>query len=514
MRKNHSVSQDISSRVQIHDKHQFEVKLDYSLSASERESCYRVEAYLFVPKSLGAHLTTYSRDQFYSDLHTYIRFKTPSLPLEVLLQAQGASPLLRLEDMVKKVKPESISEKDAFRMSYDARLLASMVRAEVRDRVLRVSYLFNTVKHVQTEEVMGAWRSLMGQMQELLQRMRNVYGFLEQVPKHLGLAHVGAYVDEYLSLTCEYHTTFLLDGVSAYTDEVQDLKEVRQKTVDFVLMEQNYRKQRGYKSVLTPGVENDHFVYRRGKLKKFVSSVLFLDTHRERELLGVSAVIAALAAGVAMLVATLAAIFSQQKWGLNTAPFVFALVLSYIVKDRLKDGIKTYVSGKFTHWLWDYNVHITDPDQHVTFGRCRESVSFMSKPLVPKDVLKVRHGGAMNHMEATAKPEVVIKYTKDIRLNGSNIRKWHYDLHDINDLLRFNLSHFLVRADDPMQIVRHYDAGSDEVKEILCPKLYHLNVVLMLKPQKPEKEARWVRVRVILDRHGIRELQEINDALC
>src|SRR5262249_37449670 len=150
-----------------------------------------------------------------------------------------------------------------------------------------------------------------------------------------------------------------------------------------LLAERKHRQGAGYASVLRPNGSHDHYVYRRGLLKKFVSSVLFLEISKEKEGQRVGDAIAATAAGGAMLVATALSIMSQRYYGVNSLPFVLAIVASYMLKDRIKDWLKLYFSSKMTHWLADYDVRIRDPETGVVLGNCREAFAFIDPTKVP-----------------------------------------------------------------------------------------------------------------------------------
>ena len=75
----------IESRVEAHDSQQFEVKLDYSIDPEKKQNQYRIEAYLFIPRSLGINRETYSTKHFFRDIQSYIRFKTPQISIPDLL---------------------------------------------------------------------------------------------------------------------------------------------------------------------------------------------------------------------------------------------------------------------------------------------------------------------------------------------------------------------------------------------------------------------------------------------
>jgi hypothetical protein len=71
----------VEARISIHDLHQMELKINYPLLDNHRRDSYEVDLYFFAPRSLGVHPQTYSKQQFYTDLQSYIRIRTPSVPL-------------------------------------------------------------------------------------------------------------------------------------------------------------------------------------------------------------------------------------------------------------------------------------------------------------------------------------------------------------------------------------------------------------------------------------------------
>ncbi len=83
----------IDTKVKVHDRKQFELKLEYQPSGTDPQSEYLVETLLFIPKSLNIDEATWSREQFYRDLHNYVRLKTPVLSFDELLTGSH-SPLL------------------------------------------------------------------------------------------------------------------------------------------------------------------------------------------------------------------------------------------------------------------------------------------------------------------------------------------------------------------------------------------------------------------------------------
>ncbi len=506
----------IESRIGIHDSNQFEVKLDYAINPKARRNRYRVEAYFFVPRSLGINGYTYSKEQFYGDIQAYIRFKTPHVALGSLLDPKnGDSPLNRLKEPLDRALRDARNSKALDTLSYELRMLGCLVRANVRDRAAQLSESLRPLRGQEStrttalEDVRHGVDNLLADLDALVQRFRALRTTFQDPVLPLWIREVYLYVDEYLSFVIETHLTSLVEAIDRSAKVKEALHKSRAHVCATLLNERRHREGAGYLSVLKPDESHDHYIYRHGLLKKFVMSVLFLEISKEKEGRRASEVIAGFAAGVAMLIATALAIISQQTYGLNTMPFVVALVAGYILKDRMKDWLKQYFSRKMTHFLADYDVSIRDPETNRVLGHCREAFSFLDHKKVPKAVLQRRHQDNASPIEAESKPEIVMKYEKEVRLSGQKIAHDYQRLGDINDIIRFSVADFLVRTDDPTRQVRHYVPERDEVQSVKCPKLYHLNIVWVLKAQHEDEErATYERVRVILDKRGIRKIEE------
>ena len=141
-------------------------------------------------------------------------------------------------------------------------------------------------------------------------------------------------------------------------------------------------------------------------------------------------------------------------------------------------------------------------------GRCRESFSYLRPKDVPQAVLKLRHNGRPESIEAQAKPETVLRYEKEVRLRSQVIaNRMHLEDYDVDDIIRFGMQQFLVRADDPVESVSLYDPDLDMVERRPFPKVYHVNLVMVLTAESDPDNPSVRRVRVIFDKDGIRRLE-------
>jgi hypothetical protein len=503
----------IDGRIEVHDSHHFEVKLDYSIDPSRKRNRYRVEAYFFTPLSLGITPETYPKKRFYNDIQAYIRFKTPAISLAtLLLPEEASSPLAWLESVVPSLVQYPRKKADLEKISHEMRFLGCLVRAHIRDRVARICQLIEGLGEapagttLAVEDIRSETARLVTESSAVMARYRALRADLLDpvVPAQVREAH--EYVDEYLGITNENYLARLVQVIDENHGLIELLADARASLSQGIVAEQDHRERAGYRSSNDPD-GGTQYVFRRGLLKKFVMSVLFLEISKDQEGRRLSDLFSAVAAGIAMLVATIGGVWVQQRYLASTWPFIATIVLLYMVKDRLKEWLRSFFTRKMTRFLADYSVRIHDSHRGLDIGRCREAFMFLRHDQIPPEIVALRHRSAQASIEPISKPETVIKYEKEITLDGKVVEKLGGLHQEINDIIRFNLSQFLVQADDPIAPVMVYNRDTDRVEVVLCPKVYHLNVVFVLRAEDERKPPMTEHVRVVVDKRGIRSLE-------
>ncbi len=503
----------IDSRIGVHDDNQFEVKLDYAIDPNARRSRYVVETYLFLPRSLGLDPHSYRREQFYSDIQAYIRFKTPTMSLRALVdEGNEVSPLNLMLEHMPSISRDATPDLDG-ELGHEVRLFGCLVKVCVRDQVGVLRERIDALSgHAKSRPVLVAdidrlALRLADDVSAVLERFRGYRADFVR-PRRAGwIQELFAYADEFISLSVERHFTRFVTALEQNPAVAEACTQSRTKVVERIIAEQQHRKGAGYDSIIDEVRGNARYVHRNSALKKFMSSVLFLDMTKQSEGRRVANIGAGIAAAVAMLFSTVAAIWSQNRYGINSYPFVVALVVSYVFKDRIKEWLRTYFNRQTSRFLWDYSVRIRDPANDEEVGRCREMFTFTDPDRVPRAVYDARHGDARGVLEPKSKQEIVVKYVKEITLHGRRIAANHGRLLDVNDIIRFNVSSLLARMDDPVRTVQTFDANSGTVRHVACPKGYHVNVVMVLESVSGARS--YERFRVVLDKAGIRELHEL-----
>ncbi len=501
----------IDSRIGIHDSNHLEVKLDYRVDPNEKAK-YRVESYFFIPANLGISKQSYGSADFYSDVQGYIRFKTPSIDFRGLTNNDEGAPLGAIRDLISKLRQSPRERTVRRQLAYELRMFGCVARAYLRDQVdallekLRASEEFSEQRLVLVHDAQTLLADLLADSTALVREWRSLRSDFVNPLTPGPVRETYEFVDEFLSLVLEVRMTTLLQSLDALTHAKESFRSHRSHTKQFLLDERNYRSGAGYPSA-TNGDNNERLVFRRGMLKKFVMSVLWLEISKEKEGRRVAQLGAGIAAGVAMLFTVIATILHMKWFVLNTAGFVAAVTITYVLKDRIKDVLKGYFNRKMTGVLADYNVRIRDPISDTNIGRCREAFSYVAKDSIPESVLKLRHRDAKVSIETLAKPEVVLKYEKAISLEGEELReRMHLKQYDINDIIRFSLAKFLERADDPRSVIPVFDEEEDRVVPRKFRKVYHLNVVMLF--HTGQEKPMMKKLRVVFDKKSIRRVEE------
>jgi hypothetical protein len=226
----------MEARVSIHDQHQIELKLNYPLLDDRRRTLYEVDLYFFAPRSLGVHPQTYSKQQFYSDLQSYIRIRTPSVPLN-RFRGGSQSPLAQLRGALEQ-KAQQPSKHPLPEFEGQIKLFCCILKSAVRDYV---AYIHKTVDSQDRERLIGEYLTA---VQDITTGYRELQRVIQIPSVDQRTFEIYLFGDEYISLIVEDHTYHLLDGLS--TNDSGLRPEDRKKILSLIDDEVHYRQKRRY----------------------------------------------------------------------------------------------------------------------------------------------------------------------------------------------------------------------------------------------------------------------------
>ena len=484
----------IEEAVKIHDRFQFEIKLNYEFGNGYSGSAYDVDTYLFIPDSLKINYSTYNKRDFYSDIQTYIRFKTPSVPLSHIADGPD-SPLAKLKAVLEKAvaQPDTRSRSD---YQHNVKMFCCILKSSLRDYINDITQLGDN------KEIEAAISEYITATDEIRQGYRALASLANTEAPDKTIISNFHFADEYIGILIESFTYRLLEALEGN-------KSIRKKFFPELLKsikeELEYRKSRKYRSVFREESDNEELVYRMSAFKKYMGSVLYLNTRVQKEGRVVEQLASGLAAGLAMVFATAVAFYALEVYGNITLPLFLALVISYIFKDRIKEFARLYLSRKLRRFLFDHKLTIFS-GQRNKIGIFEESFNFVKESRVAEQVRKIRDRDHFTEIANDWVGEKVILYRKHVELFPKKLKLEYQDFNPegINDITRFNIIRFLGKMDDPRKTI--FTAGDNSYRKASGERVYHLNMIIRYSM---DHKSMYKRFRIVLSRAGIKRIEQI-----
>lgn len=485
----------IKETIKIHDNYQFEIKQSYNLSLDRKTTnSYFVQTYFFIPNNLNINRETYSSIDFYKDLRATIRLKTPAILLKNL--ATDPENMARLRRCVDSLLA-SRTRQSVSSYEYHIKMFCLVYKKAigVQLRFLKKTDKIKEAEHLVSEFISG--------VNDVISRFRELKPLVtgDGLPPKLQMVYL--FADEYISLKTETHSCYLLEILKERHPRLH--KKYCRRLMKIVHGEASYRIQSGYPSVPSLEGDNEKYVFRQGALKKFLSNILYLETRVEKGGKYLEQAVYSVAAGVAMVFATMVAFIGQNWYGSLSLPFFIALVISYMFKDRMKELLRLYLSVTLHKWLYDRQRNIYHSfDQKI--GTCKESFNIITDNAVPGKILDYRSRDSMTDINNSMTGENVILYRKYIRLSSKKFNRirHRHSANDVIDIMRFNVQHFLRSMDNPeKKIFLPFKSG---YRKAFGMRVYHINMITYFIIDKQEYLRRF---RIILNRDGIRRIEEI-----
>ena len=329
----------IDENVKIHDQFSLEMKVGFVAKQKQKINNFAFNVWMFIPNSLDINRFTYTKDDFYKDLTSHIRLITPAYLLQTLADPTS-SPFCLLEKSFHTlaIEPNKNSQLDyENQIKMYLSILKSSLREEVahvigskpdQDRDLLVdSYLMHA------EKIVRQYRSLK---------------LIIQVPSvPIELMDYFLFGDEFMSNLVEEYTFRMIEMLELL-DPVT-CKNKKKNLLSRIQEEKLYKESNGYLVVEKNNhAKNQELVFRLSMLKKYIESNLFLDVKKRKDGVWVEQLLFSVAAGLSMIFATFIAFSFQQKYGSFTVPVFVALVISYMLKDRIKELARYYFAHKLS----------------------------------------------------------------------------------------------------------------------------------------------------------------------
>ena len=480
----------IDLTTKIHDKFTLEFKVGFNTEATAKPMKYSdfvMNTWIFVPNSLDINAAKYSKENFYRDLKSAVRLITPDYPLHELANDDQ---LLPNQSLTNDFNELFIAPDDTIDLVHSLKMYCAIAKSAFRDAQQKVEQCDNT------DSRLKACHDYLDDVKQVTTRFRRLYDKLKNSEITGKIVQDFAYSDEFLSNILESYTYRLRDHIRL--SHTEDYAKLESHFKEVLLGERNYREARGYLGVKPNDTNgNNDFVFRASLLKKFAESDLYLNTNKRKNTFLVEQILYSLAAGAAMVVATLSSFFFQQRYGNFTLPFLIALVISYMFKDRLKDWLRLFFARRVSSKVFDTRTDFSIKGRHI--GWSKDSMDFIDSEEIQSEVMQLRNRIPLFD-EVSGKDEKVILFRKKVQVWTSALAKVSpFPMRGINDIMRYNITEFVRKMDNPsFPLAGTWE--SENYQPIEGRKIYRLTFVIQCTF---EGKTEYKRMVVRCDKNGI-----------
>ena len=465
----------IDLTTKIHDKFTLEFKVGFNTEATEKpmkHSDFVMNTWIFVPNSLDINAAKYSKENFYRDLKSDVRLITPNYLLHELANDEHLLPNQSLTDEFNRIfdAPE-----DTANLVHSLKMYCAIAKSAFRNA------LRNAKKCETRQQRYETCQTFMDDVTQVLNRFRNLYKKLKDSGIKGKIVQDFAYADEFLGNIFAEYTYRLRDYLRLSFPEEYKIIEARFKTI--LLGERAYKEQQGY-IIFHPDDPkgNEDFVFRASLLKKFAESDLYLSSNKRKNTFLVEQILYSLAAGTAMVVATLSSLF----------------------KDRLKDWLRLIFAKRVSSKVFDTRTNFSIKGRHI--GWSKDSFDFIDSDEVLPEVMRLRNRLPLFD-EVSGKDEKVLLFRKKVEVwRGELAKASPFPMRGINDILRYNITEFVRKMDNPNFPL----AGTwekDGYEPIVGRKIYRLHFIIQCVY---EGKTEYKRVMVKCDKNGIVSVEGAN----
>jgi len=506
----------LDHRLEPHDANQLELKLGYLIKPGARRVRYQVETFMFFPRTLGIDRHSYRASHFFADTAAFLRFKTPSVRLSTLAKRTEADPwFARVYEGLNACA--NGQEKGQPRLLRHLKLLGCIYRSTFRDTTTQLQACVDSLRDapdpgrlvVRAAQVSMELNHFVADIRAALHRLRSLEAKCLAANVSSDVHATWRVIDEYTTLVGESLCTDIVEELDRVMRDYPAIGPVlqgnRDELAEVAVEAFGYRRERNYRSHVTVGSENESFPHWRRVLKRITFSALYLDVRHAEVGRLTNDLVAMTAAALAMLFAVLIGLWAQLEWDIFSGTFVSIMVVSYMIKDRIKDWGKRYLGRRATRFHPDAASEIHTVDGRV-LGRCQESFWLTRPRHLSRSIQRVRYG--TRPLLGEGHPETVIRYAKEVTLYPGTLQRDLEGLEGLNDIIRFNFSRLRDRMDSPFEDYRLVHPETRKLVVVPCARVYHVNLVLrMTVGHGHNRSTRIERVRVVMDQRGIKRVE-------
>ena len=455
--------------------------------------------YFFLPAQLNVTGRRIGVKKLIDNIKIYTRFSTPKMSLEALTDRENTlSPISRIRSLLN--EPEVIPKNTRDKLLYELQVLANIYRAEVENTVSLTGLETGT----QTPESMcrKMLETFLSEIRLFLKEFRKLHPLF--ISPRISDLHRTAlnWADESISIITERSLNKLFSIVSEYDKPEKLMSEI----VELVKNETAYRTSMNYQYLYNK--DNPYIgeilAYRENTLKKWAQSAMYMTREESRNQRRAGHIIAGTAAGVAMFFAVFVTIFAGKVFIPNTTPWVLAVIISYIFKDRIKEILRESFKKFLPRLTSDQLSLLYDSSAGEKVGAARSFAKFSKAGSAPSGIRQIRNE-IPNPFRSILPEQDLIHYQRVIELNSEKLRKNHTRLTSTTEIIRFHIADWLREMDDPKDIFYRLE----EMKKIKIKgnRVYKVHLIMSMKKENQPETEELYHYCIMLNKAGILRIE-------
>ncbi len=288
---------------------------------------------------------------------------------------------------------------------------------------------------------------------------------------------------------------------SPQSSELERVSEMVRTSLE---KEISYREECGYLPLPHPHESEkiEEWVRLGSRLKKWAQGVLYLEVASQKTPQYFFQIVASLAAAIAMGFAVLAQFYATTVYGSLSWTWIAIMIISYIFKDRIKEGLRTLFARVPNSPLASYEyAKVLSHVEQENIGQLRSFASYRQATLIPESEIFEELSRDKNTVIQPYDKLLVYRRRFKINLIKTNYRN---SIHSFSDILQFNLVRYAELMDSSTRSLTFYNP-TDGVYREKGRRLYSLHIFVKLAL---DGKVHWKHLIVVMNRKEIIEIRE------
>lgn len=453
-----------------------------------------ISYYIFTPEELNVNESNISLESMMHKFRTYGRYASPELTLKELIDKDNrVSPLTKLREYVETlVSGEELDVSDV-EFTHEAQAVVNSLRHQLKYFQSESFWLIRTKDIDEFKALAKSWKKKRRILEQIFTFMIDDLENTDIENKMFVTALYWA--DEAISLTSEQYAGELL-SLCCTSSELSDVTSILEKIVDH---EVRRRRKMGY----VDNTDVEKLSYRREVLRRWSRSVLRLDPIVSKAPQRITEAVAIIAASLAMAFSLIATFFAESYFTNRRVRWEFLLIIIYVFKDRIKDGVKRIFSKVQPRLIADKLFIYKTPRTGEKVCSSRNYLSYLDEKKVDKKVRQIRREDSSNPFYKMLSEENIVQFSHYLKIYPLNKNKY---ASKIPWMSSFALVDHIRMDDWFKELVDKYvdvENANESVNSV-----YHLHLVIEDKFSK--KQSKYYHYLIVIDHTGILNVKEFS----